>query len=108
MSFLTPNGRSKDVQDGTERHIYGELKYESEGGFGLAALNMGLGMAARSQAGISIVEGQYPEPWAPVQMTEIPFVSLVEEAAKALLEPTKEEKPKPIPLTLPPWFGEDT
>jgi len=32
MSFLTQNGRSKDVQDGTERHIYGELKYESDGG----------------------------------------------------------------------------
>jgi len=32
MSFLPYRGRSKDVQDGIERHVYGEQSYESDGG----------------------------------------------------------------------------
>jgi hypothetical protein len=32
MTFQPYRERSKDVQDGTERHVWHELKYESEGG----------------------------------------------------------------------------
>jgi hypothetical protein len=31
MTFLSINGRSKDVQDGTERHVWSELTYEEAG-----------------------------------------------------------------------------
>jgi hypothetical protein len=31
MTFLPYSARSKDVQDGVERHVYGELTYEEQG-----------------------------------------------------------------------------
>lgn len=79
------------------------------GGFGLSSLNMGIGMARRSQAAIPILPDNYPDAWAPVQLAEIPFLSLVEEAAKALTQPPQPAEPEqPPPLTLPQWFGEVT
>jgi prophage tail gpP-like protein len=79
------------------------------GGFGLSSLNMGMGSARRSQANIPIVEGQYPDAWGPPMLSEAPFMSLVEAAAKPLTDAERkeqEEMRKTPPLTLPPWFGE--
>jgi len=79
------------------------------GGFGLSLLNMGIGMARRGQAGIPIVDGQYPDAWGPPMLSELPLMSLVELAAKPLTDEQKkeqEEMRKTPPLTLPPWFGE--
>ena len=61
-----------------------------------------MGSARRSQAGISIVDGQYPAPWTGPQLSELPLMTLVEAAA----QPPKQEEPrKPEPpLVLPPWF----
>jgi len=79
------------------------------GGFGLAALNMGIGMARRSQAGIPIVAGQYPDPWTPAELSELPFMSLADRLNQPM---TDEEKARQDamrngpPLVLPPWFGE--
>jgi prophage tail gpP-like protein len=77
----------------------------SGGGFGLSSLNMGLGSARRSQAGVSFAADSYPDPWLPPMLTELPLMTLVEAAAKAATE-EPEPAPKPPPLTLPPWFGE--
>ena len=79
------------------------------GGFGLSMLNMGIGMARRSQASIPIIDGQYPDAWSPPMLSELPLMSLVELAAKPLTEAEKAEQDKmrqSPPLTLPPWFGE--
>ena len=81
----------------------------SGGGFGLDLINMGIGMARRSQSGISIVEGQYPDPWGPPMLSEMPYQTLVEAAAKPLTDEEKAEQQKmreTPPLTLPLWFGE--
>jgi prophage tail gpP-like protein len=81
------------------------------GGFGLSMLNMGIGLARRSQANIPIVEGQYPDPWTPPVLSVLPLISLVEAAAKPPTPAEKEEQEKlrqTPPLTLPPWFGEET
>jgi len=79
------------------------------GGFGLSSINMGMGAARRSQANIPMVDGQYPDPWGPPMLSEMPFMTLVEEAAKPLTEAEKKEQEEmraTPPLTLPPWFGE--
>jgi len=79
------------------------------GGFGLSALNMGMGRARRSQANIPIVDGQYPDPWTPPMLSELPLISLAEAAVKPLTDAQKaeqEEMRKTPPLTLPYWFGE--
>ena len=78
----------------------------SSGGFGLSGINSAMGAARRSQAGISIVDGQYPAPWTGPQLSELPLMTLAEAAA----QPPKDEadeprKPEP-PLVLPPWFGD--
>jgi prophage tail gpP-like protein len=81
----------------------------SDGGFGLSSLDMGMGAANRSQAGIPIIDGQYPDAWGPAMLSEMPFMSLVEAAAKPLTDAQKAEQEKmrqTPPLTLPPWFGE--
>ena len=79
------------------------------GGFGLGLLNMGIGMARRGQAGIPIVDGQYPDPWTPPMLSVLPLMSLVELAAQPITDALKAEQEKmreTPPLTLPPWFGE--
>jgi prophage tail gpP-like protein len=79
------------------------------GGFGLSSLNMGMGTARRSQAGITLSAGSYPDPWSPPMLGEMPLMTLVEEAAKVLTAPRQEEaQPQSPPLVLPPWFGEST
>lgn len=75
---------------------------DTDGGFGLSNLNMNMGSARRSQAGITLSEDSYPDPWTPADLSEMPHLSLVEEAA--LPQPQVAEA-KPPPLTLPPWFG---
>jgi prophage tail gpP-like protein len=81
------------------------------GGFGLSMISMGVGMARRSQANIPMVAGQYPDPWTPPMLSDVPFMSLADAAA---LPPTEAEKVaqnemrNTPPLTLPPWFGETT
>lgn len=79
------------------------------GGFGLAALNMAMGAARRSQADIPIVSGMYPDAWGPPMLSNDPFMSLVEAAALPLTDAEKAEREKAKetpPLTLPPWLGE--
>jgi prophage tail gpP-like protein len=79
----------------------------SGGGFGLSALNMGMGAARRSQAGVTMSDDSYPDPWSPPQLGELPFMTLVEAAAKASEEDEEEEKKPPPPLVLPYWFDDD-
>jgi hypothetical protein len=77
----------------------------ASGGFGLSGL-MGMVASAasrRSALGIKFVAGQYPAPWTPAQIVELPFQTLVEAAAKAKEKPD-EPPPRPPPLILPPWF----
>jgi prophage tail gpP-like protein len=79
------------------------------GGFGLDMLNMGMGAARRSQANVPIVAGQYPDPWGPPMLSEMPYTTLVEQAAKPLTDEEKAEQKRmreAPPLTLPHWFGE--
>jgi prophage tail gpP-like protein len=79
------------------------------GGFGLSALTsvMNMGSARRSQAGINIIAGQFPAPWSPPELSVLPLVTLVDAAAKVVTQ-VVQEVTRPPPLTLPPWFGEDT
>jgi prophage tail gpP-like protein len=80
------------------------------GGFGLGGINFAMGAARMSQSGISLSAGQFPAPWSPAQLVEVPFITAVDEAAKAALQIVEavEEATRPPPLTLPPWFGETT
>ncbi len=79
------------------------------GGFGLSSLNMNVGQARRSQSGITSIAGQFPAPWSPPMLVELPLMTLVEAAAQELTKPREpEELKKPPPLVLPPWFGETT
>lgn len=83
----------------------------SGGGFGLGVLNLGIGMARRSQSGISMVPGQFPAAWGPPELVEMPFMTAVEELANAavqVVETITTEEPRDPPLVLPPWFGEET
>jgi Mu-like prophage tail protein gpP len=83
----------------------------SGGGFGLSSLTsmMGIGSARRSQAGVTMSADTYPDPWSPPMLSEMPLITLVEEAARAATEPKQPEEPeKPPPLTLPYWFGDDS
>jgi prophage tail gpP-like protein len=77
------------------------------GGFGLASLPMTIGNARRSQAGVTLSDDSYPAPWSPPMLSELPLMTLVEAAAKVVAD-VIEPKPKPPPLTLPPWWGENT
>src|SRR5262245_29987146 len=74
------------------------------GGFGLSGLSMGMGSARRSQSGITMVAGQYPDPWSPPMLSELPFTTLADAAAQP--QPREEQRQEP-PLVLPPWFGEE-
>jgi prophage tail gpP-like protein len=81
------------------------------GGHGLADLDLTKGNARRSQAGVQIRPGHYPDAWSPPQLVEMALQTLVEAAAKtaqAISEAAKkeEEKPRTPPLELPPWFGD--
>jgi prophage tail gpP-like protein len=80
----------------------------ASGGFGLSGLNMSIGSARRSQAGVTLSDASYPDPWTPPMLGELPLMSLVEEAAKTALEPQPQlqQQAQTPPLTLPPWFGE--
>jgi hypothetical protein len=73
-------------------------------GFGLGSINFNTGGARRSQSNISMVAGQFPEPWLPPDLSVMPFMS----AAESLTQMAKNEpeQPQPPPTTLPPWFGE--
>ncbi|MEY9493756.1 phage baseplate assembly protein [Bradyrhizobium elkanii] len=75
----------------------------SSGGFGLGSLAMNIGTARRSRAGVTLSAGEYPAPWSPPMLAELPLMTLVEALTKPQPE---EEKKKQPPLTLPPWFGE--
>ena len=79
----------------------------SSGGFGLSSLNMSMGDARRSQAGISSVADQYPASWGPAQLSELPFMTLAEAAAQPPPE-DDEPPPKAPPLQLPPWFRDNS
>lgn len=82
----------------------------SGGGFGLAGINFAMGAARRSQSGITLTGDGYPAAWGPPELSELPFITAVDAAAKVLAEVVDvvEEVTRPPPLTLPPWFGEDT
>ena len=66
---------------------------------------MNMGNARRAQAGITLSPDQYPAPWSPPDLVELPFITLADAAA----QPKPEDdtpRPKDPPLVLPPWFGE--
>lgn len=74
------------------------------GGFGLASINSNMGDARRSQAGVTLSAGLYPEPWTGPQLSELPLMTLVQAAAQA--PPVQiEEPPREPPLQLPHWFS---
>ncbi|KRR21364.1 hypothetical protein CQ14_06860 [Bradyrhizobium lablabi] len=74
------------------------------GGFGLGSLPMTMGNARRSQAKVTLTAGEYPAPWSPPMLAELPLMTLVEALAKP--QPEEDKKEKSPPMTLPPWFGE--
>jgi prophage tail gpP-like protein len=79
------------------------------GGFGLSMINMAMGAARMSQAGVSLSASSYPDPWSPPALGQLPFMTLVDAASRALSEPPQQpEQPPEPPLELPPWFGEIT
>jgi len=75
-------------------------------GFGLSSINFATGAARIAQAGISMVSGQFPDPWLPPDLSVLPFMS----AAESLAQIAKNEPAQaaPPPTTLPQWFGETT
>jgi len=78
----------------------------ASGGFGLSSLSAGMGTARRSQAGVTITEGLFPDPWVGPQLAELPLMTLVEAAALPPPPGGLYEEPKPEPpLTLPHWWG---
>jgi prophage tail gpP-like protein len=83
---------------------------QSSGGYGLDSIDMNIGAARRAQFGVPIVAGQFPSPWRPAQLAELPLQSLVEAAAKAVAAAASaeqnedKEEPRPPPLLLPVWF----
>jgi prophage tail gpP-like protein len=82
---------------------------EGGGGFGLGALASlaNIGGSRRSQAGVTMSAETYPDPWTAPVLSMLPTISLVEQAAIDAKKPPKEEERKPpVPLVLPPWFGE--
>jgi prophage tail gpP-like protein len=78
------------------------------GGFGLAGLSGMMQMASsrRSSLGLSHVEGQYPAPWSPPELVELPLMTLAEAAAAPPKPEEKKEEP-PAPAVLPPWFEKE-
>ena len=79
----------------------------ASGGFGLSGINFNTGGARQSQSGISMIAGQFPDPWTPPDLSITPFMSAaesLEQMAKA--DAANNEQPKSPPLTLPQWFGE--
>lgn len=66
---------------------------------------MTIGSSRRSQAGVTMSDNEYPAPWSPPMLSEMPLMTLVEAALRAKPE-DDEPKKKPPPLTLPPWWGE--
>jgi prophage tail gpP-like protein len=76
------------------------------GGFGLSVLNMAIGAARRSQAGVALSSASYPDPWVPALMSDLPLMSLTEAAAVAVTTAEDDTQPQTPPLTLPSWFGE--
>jgi len=78
----------------------------ASGGFGLSNINYSVGSARMSQAGVSIVAGQFPEAWSPLDLSIMPFMSAAEELQQMAKNDTENPSPSP-PLTLPPGFGED-
>jgi len=76
------------------------------GGFGLSSLMgmVSMAISQRASLGIKFVPGEYPAPWSPPQLAEMPTVTLAEVAAKPK---DKSEEPPPVrppPLILPAWF----
>jgi prophage tail gpP-like protein len=78
----------------------------SGGGFGLSSLPMSIGTARRSQAQVTMSDGEYPAPWSPPMLSVMPLMTLVDAAAKLAALADDEPMTKPPPMTLPPWFGE--
>lgn len=79
------------------------------GGFGLSNLMgmMSMGAARQGQSGVSMSSSLFPDPWTAPILSEMPLMTLVEEAAKAASTPKQEEPLKqPPPAKLPEWFGE--
>jgi len=73
-------------------------------GFGLSGINFNTGSARRSQSNVTMVSGQFPEPWLPPDLSVLPLMTMVESLEqKDKEEPQKTQSP---PLTLPYWFGE--
>jgi prophage tail gpP-like protein len=75
------------------------------GGFGLSNINFNTGSARRSQSGISMTEGQFPDAWSPLDLSVMPFMS-ASESLEQMAKNEPENQPASPPLTLPPWFGE--
>ena len=76
------------------------------GGFGLGSINFSTGGARQSQSGISMIAGQFPDPWTPPDLSVMPFMSAQETLDQMAKADADTEQPKSPPLTLPQWFGE--
>src|SRR5262249_7512851 len=77
------------------------------GGFGLGALNLGMGAARLAQSGVSMIDGGYPDPWMPADLTEVALMTLVEAAAQVVEEIVQVQTERTPPLFLPDWMGRD-
>jgi prophage tail gpP-like protein len=77
----------------------------ASGGFGLAGLSgmMQQASSRRSSLGLSYVENEYPAPWSPPELVELPLITLAEEQAQPKKDETAPAQPPP-PAVLPPWF----
>lgn len=72
------------------------------GGFGLGSINFSTGAARMAQSAVTMIAGQFPEPWLPPDLSVLPFMSL----AESLEKQEETVKPRDPPLVLPQWFGE--
>jgi len=75
-------------------------------GYGLDKIDFNTGRARRLQAGIELKPDEYPQPWCPPMLSELPQMTLEDAIAKGITEDyEKDDKnERDAPLTLPPWF----
>jgi len=76
--------------------------------YGLDKINYNIGRARRAQFGIELKPDEYPQPWSPPMLSEMPQMTLEDAQAKGITEGyEKDDKDeRDPPLTLPHWFGD--
>ena len=80
----------------------------SGGGYGLDKINYNVGRARRAQFGIELKPDEYPQPWSPPMLSELPQMTLEDAQAKGITEDYEknDKDERDPPLTLPHWFGD--